>query len=299
MITLITGITGLLGTALVERDRGKTFIRGIYIGDYKTPNTEFVTYAICDATNRDKLFKNFRDDKISCVIHSAGIANTDACQRDPEKAYTSNVIGTKNIIELACLKQAKLVYISTNAIFDGEKPPYSEEDTPNPINRYGALKLECESLIRENIKDPLIIRPILMYGIGNPNERKNFFTWVLEKLKNKEKINMVNDVFENPLLSYQCADIIWNLIDKNATGTYHIAGGDVVSRYEAANLITKVFSMDSALLNPVPSKFFPDIAPRPRNTSYRTTKIERELGITPLGFEKGLTLLKERLRTKG
>lgn len=295
MSILITGVTGLLGTALIQENSNNKAIKGIYIGDYEMPNNEFIDYTICNVTNIDMLFNNFQNDKIDCIIHAGGLANTDICEREPERVYLSNVIGTKNIIELAHLKQAKLVYISTNAVFDGKNPPYSEEDKPNPINRYGATKLECESLVRKSLKNYLIVRPILMYGLNNENERKSFFIWVLEKLRNKERINIVNDVFENPILSYQCADIIWKLINKDALGIYHIAGRDVLSRYEAVKVTAKVFSLDATLINPVSSNFFPNIAPRPKNTSYRTTKIEGELGVKPLGFEEGLSLFKERM----
>jgi len=164
-----------------------------------------------------------------------------------------------------------------------------------PLTDMDETKLACERLARENLKNYLIIRPILMYGLNNPNERKCFYFWILEELKKRERINVVDDVFENPLLSYQCAEVIWKLIDTDATGIYHIAGRDILSRYEAATTIAKVFSLDTALINPVSSKSFPNIAPRPKNTSYRTTKIERELGTIPFGFEEGLLLLKKRV----
>ena len=134
MSTLITGITGLLGTALIQENRNNKFIKGIYIGDYEMPNNEFIDYAICNVTKINILFNNFQNDKIDCIIHTAGIADTDKSEREPERAYLSNVIGMKNIIELVHLHRAKLVYISTNAVFDGKNPPYSEEDKPNPIN---------------------------------------------------------------------------------------------------------------------------------------------------------------------
>ncbi len=295
MCTLITGITGLLGTALVEENSYRKNVKGIYIGNYNMPDDEFIDYSICDTTDMDKLLKLFKDVKIDCVIHTAGVANTDICEREPEKCFTSNVIGTKNIIELACRKKAKLIFISTNAVFDGENAPYGEEDEPNPINSYGKTKLKCELLIRKKLKNYLIIRPILLYGLNNPNERKSFFVWALEKLRNKEKINIVNDIYENPLFSNQCADIIWKLVNKDAIGTYHIAGRDILSRYEAIVKMAKVFSLDPNLTNPVSSNFFPDIAPRPKNTSYRTTKIETELDVAPYSFREGLSLFKAQI----
>lgn len=152
MITLITGITGLLGTSLVEENKNRRRIKGIYVGNYKMPNSKLTNYNICDVADKDKLYKLFQNDKIDCIIHAGGLANTDICEREPELAYFSNVVGTKNIIELAHRKRAKLVYISTNAVFDGKNAPYSEEDEPKPINRYGKIKLECEFLVKKTWK---------------------------------------------------------------------------------------------------------------------------------------------------
>ncbi len=295
MYILITGITGLLGTALVEENRNRNRIKGIYIGNYEMLNSESINYNICDVTNKNEILENFREDKIECIIHAAGIAETDTCEREPDVAYRSNVMGTKNIIELANLKRAKLIYISSNAVFDGKNPPYSEEDRTNPINRYGAIKLECESLIKKNIKNYLIVRPILMYGLNNPHERKCFHMKILEKIIAGERIKVVNDVFENPLITNQCADIIWRLISKDATGLYHVAGKDVLSRYEATKIMAEIFSLDSTLINSVSSDFFSDIALRPKDTSYRTKKIEMELGIQPLGFKEGVSLLRNKI----
>lgn len=296
MKTLITGITGLLGTALVEKNKGKVAIKGIYIGDYEIPDTENIEYVVCDVTLKEELFNKFKDDDIDYIIHTAGIANTDVCENQPERAEVSNITGTRNIIELAKLKGAKLVYISTNAVFDGTAAPYSEEDRTGPINQYGRLKLKCEEMIRSAFSsEQLIIRPVLMYGLNNPNERKSFFMWIMEKLQSGQSISMVNDIYENPLLSNQCADIIWKLIGKGATGIYHVAGRDVLNRYEAANLVAKEFQLDDTLINSVSSDFFPNIAPRPKNTSYKTEKIEKELGVKPIGFEEGLRFLKSRM----
>ena len=294
MNVFITGITGLLGKALVEENRGRHCINGIYIGDYEMEDTEHAKYKKADML-RDNAF--FEEENIDCIIHTAGVANTDICEDEKffDMAYASNVHSTEKMARLALRKGAKLVYISSNAVFDGENAPYCEEDKPNPINRYGMIKLKCEDIVRKHVKNYLIIRPIIMYGLSNSEERKSFFMWVLEKLRKKETIHIVNDVFENPLLSNQCSGLIWKLVDKNATGTYHIAGRDVLSRYEAALVIAKIFSLDKSLIKAVPSSFFKNMAKRPKNTSYNTSKIEQESKEAPIGFEEGLRILKDRL----
>lgn len=295
MHVCITGITGLLGTALAERASGSKKIKGVYLGRYAMPDSRYVAYSVCDVADKDRLFDLFDGERIDCFIHAAGISDTDMCERKPEEARISNVAGTMNLIELAKLKKSKFVYISTNAVFDGERAPYGEDDAANPINVYGTLKLECERLVMDGIKDHLILRPILMYGLGNPNERKSFLVKMMENLNDGKTVHVVDDIYENHLLSYQCADLIWKLIDMDAVGIYHAAGRDILSRYEAVKRAAGVFGFDESLIKPVSSEFFPGIAPRPKNTSYKTQKIEKKTGQRPLGLDEGFLIIKERM----
>lgn len=292
MNILITGATGLLGKSLVETNVFSHNIIGIYFGRYKMRNTKNVKYYCSDIRDKDAMKGIFNENNIEVVIHTAGIADVDFCQKYYDEAYRSNVIGTQNIIELCKEMDSRLLYVSTNAVFDGKNAPYKEEDAPNPINNYGRIKLECEKKIRETFNGYLIVRPILMYGWNNLNERRNLVTFLLDKLNNKETVNMVTDVYENPLSAYQCADVIWSIIDKDKHGIYHIAGKDVVNRYEYAITIADIFGLDKDLIRPVDSSFFPDIAPRPKNTSYLTKKLEKELGYIPLTLRDGLTQMK-------
>ncbi|MDD4979824.1 MAG: NAD(P)-dependent oxidoreductase [Candidatus Omnitrophica bacterium] len=293
MNILITGVTGLLGKSLVEMNVFSHNITGIYLGKYKMANTKNLKYYCSDIQDKNAMQKIFNENNnIEVVIHTTGIADVDFCQQHYEEAYRSNVIGTQNIIELCKETGARLLYVSTNAVFDGENAPYREEDEPNPINNYGRIKLECEKRIRETFNKYIIVRPILMYGWNNPNERKNLVTFLLDKLNKKERVNMVNDVYENPLSAYHCADVILSLIDKDKHGIYHIAGKDIVNRYEYAIIIADIFGLDKDLIRPVDSSFFPHIAPRPKNTSYLTLKLEKELGFIPLGLRDGLIRMK-------
>lgn len=292
MKVLITGATGLLGKSLIQRSRKDHSIFGIYVGGYFMHDSANLEYHIADIQNTALLKEVVDPIDIDVVIHTAGIADVDACERDYEAAYQSNVIGSKNVIELCRKKGARLVYISTNAVFDGEKAPYSEDDRVNPINRYGAMKLECENMVARALKDSLIVRPILMYGWNHESERKNLVTALLDKLGSGHTVNIVNDIYDNPLCAYSCAEAMWTLIEKGLNGIYHIAGRDIVSRYEYALTIADVFGLDQSLIKPVDSSFFPNIAPRPKNTSYKTTKLERDIGFVPLGLREGLLSMK-------
>jgi len=288
---LITGGTGLLGKALIETNRDAR-ISSIYLGSYSMADRANVSYHKADICDTNMLEGIFRQTRPQVVIHTAGIANVDYCEKNYDEAYRANVIGTRNITDLAREFGAKMVFISTNAVFDGKSAPYSEDSTPSPINLYGKMKVESEGILKKSGLKHLIVRPILMYGWNNKHERPNTVTWLIKKLQNGDRVNIVNDVYENPLLNVSCAEIIWELINLNKEGIYHIAGRDAVNRHAFAKTIADVFNLDSSLIDEVSSDFFHSLAPRPRNTSYNTSKIENELNIRMLGLGEGLNTMK-------
>ncbi|MDD5072391.1 MAG: SDR family oxidoreductase, partial [Candidatus Omnitrophica bacterium] len=250
-------------------------------------------YHKADICKKDEMRSLFDKARPQVVIHTAGAASVDYCERNYDVARNSNVFGTQVITELCREYGSEMAFISTNAVFDGKSAPYSEDDKPSPINKYGEMKLEGEKIVRESGLKHLIVRPILMYGWNNKNERSNPVTWLIQKLGRGEGVKMVNDVFENPLLNTSCAEIIWALIRSGKEGLYHIAGKDILNRYEFALLVADIFGLNRALISSVSSAAFKDLAPRPSNTSYNTAKIERELKIKLLTVKEGLELMKK------
>lgn len=293
MNILITGITGLLGKYLVETSKASDDLSGVYLGNYQMQDAKNLKYYNLDVQDKNALKKLFKDNVIEIVIHAAGIADVDFCERHYKIAYRSNVLGTQNIIKLCKMHKTKLVYISTNAVFDGENPPYKEEDKVNPINKYGLIKLECEKRVKEAFEKYIIIRPILLYGWNHRRERKNLVTFLLEKLSGAGVVNMVTDIYDNPLFSYHCAQAIWSILEKGRYGIYHIAGKDIVNRYDYALMVADIYGLDRSLIRPVKNSFFNGIAPRPKNTSYDTSKLQKEIGFLPLGLRQGLQMMKD------
>lgn len=296
MKVLITGGTGLLGKGLIETNNGRD-IESLYLGSYSMEDSANVTYHKADICDRDTMHAIFRKTKPKVVIHAAGIANVDYCENNYENAWNSNVRGTQIVLEACKEYAAKLVFISTNAVFDGTSAPYSENDTPLPVNKYGRMKLEGEKAVMKSGLKYIILRPILMYGWNSEHERTNMVTWLIGKLKSGERVNIVNDVYENPLFNISCAEIVWSLIDSGSEGIYHAAGRDTVNRYDFAKKIADIFDLNGKLINSVSSDFFPGLAPRPRNTGYDTTKIQK-LGLMPLGLEEGMLLMKNAVAGK-
>ena len=105
-------------------------------------------------------------------------------------------------------------------------------------------------------------------------------------------MKVVDNVFSKPLPAWFCAEVIWEIVKKNRTGIYHAAGRDHISLYQFALETAQVFNLDATLIAPVPDSYFPEIAPRPKDTSFDTTKIERELRVKPVGVRDGLLRMK-------
>lgn len=289
----ITGGTGLLGHHLLKTAPKSCIIGSTYFPEYKK---DYILHSCegyhVDISDRNAVLEVIRQFRPDTVIHAASIASVDYIERNKEESRRTNYNGICNFIEACREIKAALIFVSSNAVFDGENPPYKEEDIVNPLNYYGKLKVEEEEAIRSSGLDYSIVRPILMYGWNLDVERKNPVTWLIDMLKDNISVNIVDDIFCNPLYVKNCADVIWKIIELNRKGVFHVAGEDEISRYEFACITAEVFGLDRNLINPVKNSFFKGIAPRPVNTTYCIDKIKRELDIYPQGVREGLKAMR-------
>jgi len=289
----ITAGSGLLGKALLETCPAEFKLSATYFPNKPDRFPENINFFELNITNRDSVLKSIKAIKPDIIIHTAAIGNVDFCEKNKEISWATNVDGTKNIIDAANKCNSKIIYLSSNAVFNGKRPPYKEEDEINPLSYYGETKVICERLIKNSGLKSVIIRAILMYGWHNSLERQNMVTWILDSVSKGVPLKIVNDIYSNPLLSLNCADAIWAIIKKEKTGIFHVGGSDCLSRYEFALKIAEIFNLDKTMLTPVPNSYFTGIASRPSNTCLCTDKMERELDVKPIGIEEGLKILKD------
>ncbi len=284
---LITGTKGLLGLALLD-----TIPQNIEIVPTVLLNTsadigghKFISL---DITNVSQVEKIVAEHMPAVVIHAASLGNVDYCEKNKVDAHRVNVLGTANVIEACKNHGAKLLFISSNAIFDGLSAPYSETSSPNPNNYYGQTKVEAESLVTNSGLNFLIVRLLLMYGWNHVKERQNPVTWLLSRLALGNETNLVTDIYINPVYNMAAAKAIWKAIDIDLEGTIHLAGKERVNRYEFGLITAKEFGFDNKLLHPVTSDYFSDIAPRMPDTTYDTQRMEITLGLSPISITEGL-----------
>jgi len=239
-----------------------------------------------DITRRERILESIVTVAPNVVVHTAAETNVDRCETQRDVARRINVEGTANIAQACVRVRAKLIFVSTDYVFDGNKGNYAETDEPNPINFYGLTKLEAERIAASISSDFLMLRTSVLYG-WHPT-KLNFATWILKGLRERQTMKVVNDHINSPTFAGNLADAIHRAIELRSQGTLHIAGSQRISRFDFARRIAIQFDLDESLLLPVKMKDLDWIARRPRDSSLNIGKAERELSMELFGVGRGL-----------
>ncbi len=217
MRVAITGANGLLGSGLVR-----------VFGERHTALP--LTHAECDITDAAKVCAVVAKNKIQAVVHAAAIPDLDICESDPVLAFRVNVEGTRNVVKAAREFGATVVYISTDAIFDGEKrTPYTESDPANPETVYGRTKLQAETVVR-TLAEYFIFRIPVLFGPG----KANFISKGLRRLANGEEYEVASDQMGGTLYTLDGARKMMEVMEAKRCGTYHLTNSGACDRLELA-----------------------------------------------------------------
>jgi dTDP-4-dehydrorhamnose reductase len=239
-----------------------------------------------DITQKESTVETIVTAAPTVVVHTAAETDVDRCETERDLAWKINVDGTSHVADACAKAGAKLILISTDYVFDGEKGNYSEIDEPNPISFYGLTKLEAERIVASNSSDSLILRPSVLYG-WHPT-KLNFATWVLKGLRERQTLRVVNDHINSPTFADNLAEAIHKAIERNSQGILHVAGNERIDRFWFAQKIAKRFDLDENLLVPTKMRDLDWIARRPRDSSLNVEKAEKELSIGLFGVDRGL-----------
>jgi dTDP-4-dehydrorhamnose reductase len=288
---LVTGASGLLGNKIVALAESDYLVTPTDITEPLHPNA--VKADITDPVAISNLFRKLGPD---IVIHAASETNVDRCETEKERAWKINAEGTRNIAEACQKTNAKLIYISTDYVFDGEKGLYTEEDQPNPIDYYGLTKLEGEREVTKHCENYAILRTSVLYG-RHP-WKQDFATWIINKLKQNQEITVVDDHYNTPTLAENLAKMALEVGAGDLQGIFHASGCERISRYEFARRIAKTFGLETGLIKPIKmSELTAWIAKRPKDSSLSTEKVRKQLRTKPLNITEGLSKMKQEMKT--
>ncbi len=247
-----------------------------------------------DVRNKKAVIEAIKELKPDVVIHGAAAPSMDICETDKELAHGIHLDGTKNIIEGCAAVNAKIILLSTSAVFDGKKRVYTEQDEICPISYYGVTKAEAEKIVSGSGLDFLIARMDHPYGwVYFDGQKRNTAVRVLEKLEKRETVEEITDWYNNPTFIDNLTEIIKGLVENDATGVYHTAGPDFVNRYEFAVKIAEIFGKDTNLVKKKTSDKL-NLPAKRTSCNLDSSKAEKKAGMKFLGIENGLKAMRDQ-----
>lgn len=269
----ITGASGMLGTALV-RHFSKSY-KVFATSRSKGVEGRGIEWDCFNLTNIELLNKWLNKIKPDIVIHCAAIVNVDACEGNVDLATALHFETTKVISDYLDHNNGRLIYISTDSVFDGEKQgAYSEADTVNPLNIYAKTKLMGEELV-QSMNNGLVLRTNIIGWTQGANT--SFAEWVLEGLIGNAPLNLFYDVHFSPLHVDELSLIIESIIERPVYGLYHCASSDSISKYDFGMKMAKVFSLPDSNITRVSVEEVDFKAERPKNMALDIQKISSDL----------------------
>jgi dTDP-4-dehydrorhamnose reductase len=290
MKILITGSNGFLGHYLVKQLLEKNHsVIATGKGDCRLPfsGPKGFVYEAMDFTDPFTVQDVFEKYKPDAIIHAGAMSKPDECELQQWQAYITNVEGTVTLLLNAEEQKSFFVFVSTDFIFDGERGMYIEEDEAAPVNFYGKTKVEAEDAVKEYEYDWAIARTVLVYG-KPPAGRSNILSIVKDKLEKGEEYSVVDDQLRTPTYVEDLAAGIVAIIEKKATGIYHLSGSDVLTPYEVACKAADYLGLNRSLIKKVTAASFTQPAKRPPKTGFVIDKAKKELGFNPVSFDEGL-----------
>ncbi len=283
MKVLVTGARGQLGPDVVqELERQGILAVGVDMEEM-------------DITDADAVDLVVKDSGADAVIHCAAYTAVDAAQENASLCQRVNRDGTKNIA-MACRKYGKkMLYISTDYIFDGEgEKPWGPEDHANPVNVYGRTKYEGELAVRETLEAYFIVRVSWVFGLHG----KNFVKTMLRLSGERECLHVVDDQFGSPTYTRDLAVLLAAMVQTDKYGVYHATNEGICSWYEFACEIFRQAER-TVQVEAVPSDAFPVKAKRPHNSRMEKGKLTREGFFRLPRWEDALSRYLRELREAG
>ncbi len=268
---LITGAAGFLGgrVALKAFPRWKTHLawRSSPV-DESGAETAFRL----DVTDGEAVHAAIREIAPHVVVHAAALTDSNFCAENRETAWEVNVKGSENMARAAEAVGARLIYLSTDLVFDGKRRFYTEEDAPDPVCFYGKTKWEGEKAVSSACSNVCIARSALIYGFSATSARC-FTEVMIESLKRGRDLTLFTDEFRTPVYIENICDMLLELAEmEDARGVFHIAGPERRSRFDFGRELVDAFGFGREHLIPVSVDDFAFKDPRPRDCSMKSIR---------------------------
>jgi len=292
---LVIGGSGLLGQHLVEEARVRNLpVQATYAGA-AIPGG--IRMELADLEGAIRTLVRLRP---KVVLLAAAMTDVDGCESHPEQAAAINAEAPGEIAKACASLGARLVHFSTDYVFDGStQAAYREGDLAEPRSAYGQTKLAGERNVLAALPSALLVRTSANFGWNRLRNKTNAITWILEKLRRSEPVQLFTDQWVTPSYVPEVARIAFDLLDRDADGTFHVGSKDCRNRLEIGQAVCETFRLPETLLKPIRLADLPLKAPRPLRSCLATARIERVLKIRVPTFADSLAHMRDHEPTAG
>lgn len=286
----ITGGSGLLGVnwaVAVRQERAVTL--GIH---ERAVALAGVDVRRTDLESVDALAHLFEASGCRSVINTAGLTNVEACEADPERAAHVNVTLAANVASACARLGIAMVHISTDHLFGHGAAAAVETDAVEPVNVYARTKAEGEQRVLDACPAAVVVRTNF-YGWG-PSYRRSFSDTILSGLRSGAPLRLFWDVLYTPILMAPLIEAVHGLIDRHATGIFHVTGDDALSKFDFGVRVARAFGLDERLIVRTSIREMTDLVPRPTRMVLANHKVTAALGRPIGGVDAHLALLRQQ-----
>jgi dTDP-4-dehydrorhamnose reductase len=298
---LVTGSNGLVGTKVLERLLHDPTAEPLaayhqnrtneYLGD--------LPYWWLDIASAADVERALGDARPHAVIHAGAFTNVDGAESQRGLAWASNAEGTGILARACAARGIRLVYLSTEYVFDGTAGPYRETDPVNPLGWYAKTKEAGEQAVVAAGGSWAIARTTVVYGYA-AHVRANFVLWLTGELRAGRRVRIVDDQIGSPTLADNLAEMVLALAASRENGVFNTAGADVISRMEFSRRIAATFSLDAGLMDPIDTAALGQAAPRPLRAGLLMDKFRASFPDVPVrSAAEGLAIVKRQLEAAG
>lgn len=269
MRILLTGASGLLGGHLL-RELVRAGQEICAWSCSRAAKDCLVNIEPVDLADPARVRAAFRQARPEVVIHTAAIASIAECYRDAQRARRVNVLGTALLAELVATTGARMVHVSTDLVFDGEKGNYRVDDEPRPLSIYGRSKRDAEQAVLAFALN-LVVRVSLLFG-PSVNSRHGFFDQQLAALRAGKPIPLFEDEWRTPLSLATAAQALLALARSDCVGLLHLGGPERMSRLDMGLRLAAHLGLDSSVIVRATRSSVPSAEPRPRDVSLDSSR---------------------------
>jgi dTDP-4-dehydrorhamnose reductase len=271
---LITGASGLLGINLALEAAKEHSVIGL-VNNQRVQTKSFQVLQ-ADLLTSGAVERILNQTQPDWVIHCAALANVDACEAEPARAYQLNTEVPHILAKHVARGGARLLHVSTDAVFDGQRGQYSEEDKPNPLSTYAKTKLDGELAVAQTDPTAIIARVNLFgWSISGKRSLAEFFYY---NLKANKPLKGFTDVYSCPLLANDLANIFLEMLALELQGLYHVVSSECGSKYDFGLQIAGKFGLNESLIEPISVMDAGLKAARSPRLTLRTEKLKQALG---------------------